>query len=1602
MKKLILGLGLFILALGSSAQYPVGITQHLSSQSLPNQTVSPLDLNQLASEDAQREKNGEFERMGIAENVSASPSLTNSGSWLTLPNGNELWRTTITAPSAVGTILSLRNVNIPAGGEIYAYRPDGSVYLGPYTQKDASNGYLTIATIYGGDVILEYSQPAGSNGNFELFSVGQVYRLIGPHADISRDFGDSDPCQVNVECFGTTIATNPYLEQARGVARILLKDGANWGWCSGSLVNNTNNDCAPLFLTAHHCGETSSAADRNQWLFYFNYRSSGCSNPATDPIGGNPFNPTAGSQYTQGCTQLSHSNDGGGASGSDYKLVNLGNLSQTNIQNWNLYFNGWDATNVSSGTWSNGYGIHHPSGDIAKISTYSGSLTTTQWNGNGLPSHWLVTWTSNAQGHGVTEGGSSGSPIFNSNDLIVGTLTGGSSYCTAQSSPDMYGKMSYHWDQNANPLGGHLEDFLDPGNTGTLVLSGTYSPCAPSAPNCAASASATNVLVGQQVDFTDNSSNLPTSWNWTFGDGNSSTLQNPSHTYTAPGTYTVTLTATNAQGSCSTTLTIVVSNPSPCDTLNWTPPGTLTVYSSTEGYVAGWNDYFDISKAQKFTATGYDYVTGGIYYFFDVQDGGNNATVDFNIWSDNAGTPNTIIGTTTIDLSVLATAVGAGNAVPIQVFFPTPVNVGAANTWHMGFTMNGFGTGDSLGLVSNTDGDGTTDVCWEQWSDNSWNSISGAWNLTIDLSISPYVTNSLTTINMAATTPTTICEGDDISYDATGTANQDSVLWYFVGGTPFNSSNMTETVNYGTAGSYTTYMEAYGSCGQVALDSIENIVVNAAPTVTATATDASCGVNDGTITIGATGGTGSYQYSIDNGVTYQASNSFTGLAPGTYAISVDDGNCIGTTTVTVNQGASTLTVNATATDENCGNSDGTITATATGATQYSLDGVTWQASGTFSGLTAGSYTVYAEDAGGCQGSTTVTVGANNNAPTASATGTDENCSSSDGTITVSATGGAGSYQYSIDGGTTFQGSGNFTGLSSGTYNVVVEDAVGCQGTTTVTIGNAGGPVINSVSGTDVTCNGAGDGTITINATGATQYSIDGVTFQASNVFTGLAPGSYTVYADNGACVTTDFITINEPTAVSHTVTINNASCTNDGSIVVTAAGGSGSYQYSIDNGTTFQTGNTFASLAGGTYQVIVIDSDGCTSAMTNETVGSNPAVTVAGSGADETCNAANGSISAAATGGNGSFTYSIDGTNFQGNGTFTGLSAGTYTVTAMDGNGCTGTTIITITNTGSVTASASPDQTICAGQSVTLTASGGTGYSWSDGATVVGTTASITVSPTSTTTYTVTVDDGTCTDQATTIVTVNQVPTTTVTGDTDICAGETATLTASGGSSYFWAHSGETTASVNVSPTSGTVQYSVVASNGNCQGNVATISVTVSPAAVASAGSDVTTTYLGQGGNVNFNNSGSLGTSYNWDFGDGNSSTSANPSHSYTAAGTYTVILTATLGNCTATDTIIIEVLNGVGLGDEELLNAVDVYPNPSNGEFNVNFKLSESKDVEIRVYNAIGSLIEVISLNNVSNYNQVLNLGGQAEGFYFINIQTKDGVITKRVSLRR
>ena len=224
------------------------------------------------------------------------------------------------------------------------------------------------------------------------------------------------------------------------------------------MVNNTSLDCRQLLLTSFHCVYDLEETDWPYLKVRFNYQTQDCASSAGS------FAP----QRT-GVIRLGDSNDisgNGFINGSDWVLLEVEDEIPTS---WNPFFAGWDATGYSG---SAGVGIHHPAGDFKKISTYTSPLLNSNYYAFGA--HWRVVWQPTVTNHGVTEGGSSGSPIFEENHRIIGTLTSGLSFCNSPSSPDYYGKMSYHWD-GPNPSGAvELKSLLDPTGTGLKILDGSY------------------------------------------------------------------------------------------------------------------------------------------------------------------------------------------------------------------------------------------------------------------------------------------------------------------------------------------------------------------------------------------------------------------------------------------------------------------------------------------------------------------------------------------------------------------------------------------------------------------------------------------------------------------------------------------------------------------------------------------------------------------------------------------------------------------------------------------------------------------------------------------------------------------------------------------------------------------------------------------------------------------------------------------------------------------------------------------------------------------------------------------------------------------------
>ncbi|WP_181885216.1 gliding motility-associated C-terminal domain-containing protein [Pontibacter diazotrophicus] len=496
----------------------------------------------------------------------------------------------------------------------------------------------------------------------------------------------------------------------------------------------------------------------------------------------------------------------------------------------------------------------------------------------------------------------------------------------------------------------------------------------------------------------------------------------------------------------------------------------------------------------------------------------------------------------------------------------------------------------------------------------------------------------------------------------------------------------------------------------------------AAPAFTATAQASTCGNSNGSITISdITGGTASFSFSKD-GENFQAGNVFSGLAAGTYNITVKDANgCQGTVAVELENIPGPTDFTLASTSSTCGGSNGSITASdVTGGTapySYSIDGTNFQDAAAFETVRAGDYTLTVKDANGCIISKSVSVSDIAGPTNLSASLTASTCGDSNGELTITGvTGGTEDYTYSKDG-VNFQASATFTALAAGQHAITVKDANGCTFVKSFTITNIAGPTAVAATSLPATC-ADNDGTITAGTvTGGTapySYSINGSSFQSETAFAGVASGTYTLTVkDDNECTVSTEVTVgqNVPTSFTSTTTASTCGESNGQFTITGVTGGTAPYSYSTD-GSTFQSTATFTALAAGVYEVTVKDAKGCV--FTDEVQLNNvagPAFTATAQAA--TCGNSNGQVTASeVTGGTAPYTYSIDGETFQAAATFSNLDAGTYYITTQDAEGCSTTQSVEVENitgpsefellatastcgnsTGSITASAVTDGT---------------------------------------------------------------------------------------------------------------------------------------------------------------------------------------------------------------------------------------------------------------------------------------------------------------------
>ena len=413
---------------------PFSFENDLVRQEIPVEILPELNIDLLLEED--REPGIKPFRYGYRHEVSLN--LTNSGVWDILEDGDAVWRLKIKSQDAYNLSLIFNNLNLPEGSMLHVYKEVGGEFFGGYSAVNNSDHFAT--PLVGGDYcIIEYYEPSNpdSNANIEIVKVVHDYRNF---YDMISD--DRDACGMNVVCS----EADPYEDQINASAHLDMGGYI----CSGAMINNTSNDLTPYFLTANHC---TQGENTNSFRFYFNYERTSCSATNWANMG----------SYAYGSQMKWASNDSNGGNGISENDLALLEITGTIYDSWDVYYAGWNIN--SNSTQSASVGVHHPNGEPKQISFSNQTTYTNGWDNWGT--HWKVYWNCvGGQGCG-TEGGSSGSPLFDSNGRILGPLSGGPDVaCGSSSDYALYGKLNDQWSS--------IDQFLDPTNSGVTFLNGTY------------------------------------------------------------------------------------------------------------------------------------------------------------------------------------------------------------------------------------------------------------------------------------------------------------------------------------------------------------------------------------------------------------------------------------------------------------------------------------------------------------------------------------------------------------------------------------------------------------------------------------------------------------------------------------------------------------------------------------------------------------------------------------------------------------------------------------------------------------------------------------------------------------------------------------------------------------------------------------------------------------------------------------------------------------------------------------------------------------------------------------------------------------------------
>lgn len=1018
----------------------------------------------------------------------------------------------------------------------------------------------------------------------------------------------------------------------------------------------------------------------------------------------------------------------------------------------------------------------------------------------------------------------------------------------------------------------------------TCTLTTPYT--APAACNtCTATASNTGpVCPGGTFNLT--SSVAGATYSWSGPNGFTSTSQNPTGVVapTTPGNYTYTVSINQGGATCTATTTVTVNA---LPTVNAGADQTICIGQAVTLSGAGatsytWNNGVTNGVSFSPTATNTYTVTGTNANGCQNTD---QVVVTVNpLPVVSAGADQTVCPGTPVTLAGSgATTYTWNNGVTNGVSF-TPT--GTATYTVTGTDANGCQNTDQVSVTVNAlptvDAGSNQSICpGAQVTLSGSGATSYTWNngVTNGVPFAPTATNTYTvtgtdangcqntdqvtvTVNALPTvnagTDISVCVGQPVTLTASGTAT--TYTW---------DNGVTNGVSFTPAATATYTVTGTDANGCQNTDQVV-VTINTLPTVDAGADLAICPGASVTLS-----GSGATSYTWNNGVSNGV--PFAPTATNTYTVTGTDANgCQNTDQVTVTINA-LPTVDAGANQAVCPGTQ--VTLSGSGATSYTWDnGVTNGVAFTPTATTT--YTVTGTDANGCQNTDQVTVTIQS-LPTVNAGADVTICIGQSVTLTASGT----AVTYAWDNGVT--NGVSFNPAATTTYTLTGTDANGCQNTDQVTVTVNALPAV-SAGADQAVCPGQ---SIALSGSGAVTYTWDnGVTNGVT--FTPTVNQIYTVTGtDANGCQNTDQVEI----------TLNGVPTVSAGTDIFVCIGGSvtlsgfGADTYVWDNGVT--NGVSFSPTVTTTYTVVGTTVNGCQN--TDQVVVTvNPLPTIDAGANQSVCPGTSVSVS-----GSGGVSYTWD--NGATNATpFVINATTTFTVTGTDANGCQNTDQVTITVLPLPNVSAGNDQSICVGQSVTLTATGASTYSWDNGIT-----NGVSFSPTATATYTVTGTDASgCqnTDQVT--VTVNALPTVSAGTDVTVCTGFPVTLAGSGAVTYTWDNG--VTDGVAFTPTT-TGVYTVIGVDANGCQNTDQVTVTVNQFPPIDAGTDQT---ICTGESVTLTATG--GVTYTWDNGVTNG-----VSFTPTTTVTYTVTGTDAYG-CQNTDQVLVTVnaLPTVNAGGDQIV----------------------------------------------------------------------------------